>query len=125
MIANIEKEWDNAFHDELEELKRKISLLLPGKIQEDETSHFDGVALLADKWDIKEEITRSKSHIIKFRETLNSPSSEGKKLDFLLQEMLREINTIASKVKNAQIRWYVVEGKCLLEQIREHVQNVE
>jgi uncharacterized protein YicC (UPF0701 family) len=39
--------------------------------------------------------------------------------------MLREINTIASKVKNAQIRWYVVEGKCLLEQIREHVQNVE
>ncbi|HOB10164.1 MULTISPECIES: YicC/YloC family endoribonuclease [Acetomicrobium] len=125
LIANIEKEWDNAFHDELEELKRKISLLLPGKIQEDETSHFDGVALLADKWDIKEEITRSKSHIIKFRETLNSPSSEGKKLDFLLQEMLREINTIASKVKNAQIRWYVVEGKCLLEQIREHVQNVE
>lgn len=126
LILSIEKEWNEAFDEELENFRRKIDLLLSGNAQDSgDTTYLQGVAVMADKWDIKEEITRSKSHIAKFRETLNSPSSEGKKLNFLLQEMLREINTIASKVGNAEIRWHVVEGKCLLEQIREQIQNVE
>ncbi len=126
LILSIEREWNEAFDEELENFRRKIDLLLSGNAQDSsDTTYLQGVAVMADKWDIKEEIARSKSHIAKFRETLNSPSSEGKKLNFLLQEMLREINTIASKVGDAQIRWHVVEGKCVLEQIREQIQNVE
>lgn len=125
LVDEITGEWDVAFEEELTELKSKINLLVSNIALEDDPSHFEAVAHLADKWDIKEEITRSKSHIEKFREALKSNVSEGKKLNFLLQEMLREINTIASKVKNAKIRWHVVESKCLLEQMREQIQNVE
>jgi len=76
---------------------------------------------------VTEELTRLGSHLRQFRSMVSAAASEpaGRKLDFLLQEMGREANTIASKAMNAQIAHNVVEIKAELEKIREQVQNVE
>lgn len=83
------------------------------------------LVILADKWDISEELTRSFSHIEQFRKLLGQGGTVGRKLDFLIQEMNREINTMGSKAADTELRWLVVDGKTLLERIREQVQNVE
>ena len=83
------------------------------------------VALLADKCDITEELVRLESHLRQFDETLTRNEPVGRKLDFLLQEINREVNTIGSKANDAQIAASVVELKAELERIREQVQNVE
>ncbi|MDD3214516.1 MAG: DUF1732 domain-containing protein, partial [Eubacteriales bacterium] len=82
------------------------------------------VALLADKCAIDEELARLKSHFAQFRECLSSKDAVGRRMDFLLQEMNRETNTIGSKAGDAQIAQRVVEMKCLLEKLREQVQNI-
>jgi uncharacterized protein (TIGR00255 family) len=83
------------------------------------------VALLADKCDITEELVRLESHLRQFDETLTRNEPVGRKLDFLLQEINREVNTIGSKANDSQIAANVVELKAELERIREQVQNVE
>ncbi len=85
------------------------------------------IAILAERTDITEELTRLGSHIGQFRTLLKtrSPEGVGRKLDFLIQEMGREVNTIASKSMNAEISLDVVESKAELEKIREQVQNIE
>jgi len=83
------------------------------------------VSVFADRCDINEEITRLKSHLEQFDECLNSEESAGRKLDFLCQEMFREVNTIGSKANNADIARSVVEMKGTVEKLREIVQNVE
>jgi len=83
------------------------------------------VALFADKCDINEEITRLKSHIEQFRRLLSGDTSQGRKLEFIGQEMFREINTIGSKANNVPIAHSVVEMKASIERIREVLQNVE
>lgn len=83
------------------------------------------VALFADRCDINEEITRLKSHISQFEAFLNSEQSLGRKLEFVSQEMFREINTIGSKANNVEIAHCVVEMKAAIERIREVLQNVE
>ncbi len=83
------------------------------------------VALFADRSDISEEVVRLRSHIEKFRELLAAGGVMGRKLEFLLQEMNRETNTIGSKASDAEISRRVVEIKAELEKIREQVQNVE
>ena len=83
------------------------------------------IAFFADKVDINEELTRLFSHIQQFRQTLQSNESVGRKLDFILQEMLREINTIGSKSNNLSINNLVIDTKNELEKIKEQVQNVE
>lgn len=83
------------------------------------------VALFADKCDINEEITRLRSHIEQFYRFLDSDSSMGRKLEFLGQEMFREINTIGSKANNVAIAHNVIEMKAAIERIREVLQNVE
>ena len=83
------------------------------------------IALLADKIDITEECIRFKSHINFFTESLNDSAESGKKLNFLIQEMNREINTIASKANSAEISHLAVSVKEELEKIREQLQNVE
>lgn len=82
-------------------------------------------AVLADKSDVSEEIIRLHSHIKQFREILDAPESEGKKLNFLIQEFNREFNTIGSKSGNAQLSHAMVDLKSELEKIREQVQNIE
>jgi len=81
--------------------------------------------LLVEKGDVAEELTRLEIHIKEIRRLLTKESGEGKKLDFLAQELLREINTIGSKSRSAKIRSIVVELKTEAERIREQVQNVE
>jgi len=83
------------------------------------------VAVLADKCDITEELVRLESHLRQFDETLQKGEPVGRKLDFLLQEINREVNTIGSKANDAQIAAGVVELKAELEKIREQVQNIE
>jgi len=83
------------------------------------------VATFADKCDINEEITRLRSHIEQFHRFLDSDTSMGRKLEFLGQEMFREINTIGSKANNVTIAHNVVEMKAAIERIREVLQNVE
>jgi len=82
------------------------------------------LAVYADRGDITEEIVRLDSHMVQFEQTLNCAESVGKTLDFLLQEMGREVNTIGSKANDAAIAVHVVQMKAELERIREQVQNV-
>lgn len=83
------------------------------------------VAVLVDKMDITEEIVRTQSHIKFFREAVNNNNAVGRRLNFLSQEINREINTIGSKANDSEISQYIVKAKESLEQIREQVQNVE
>ena len=83
------------------------------------------VSLFADRADINEELTRLKSHLDQFREVLGDGESQGRKLEFLGQEMVREVNTIGSKANDVEISRYVVEMKSAIDRIRENLQNVE
>lgn len=106
-----------------ERLMKRMEELVKGQI--DETRILTEVAVFADKADINEEITRLKSHIGQFMQTLNEQEPIGRKLDFLVQEMNREANTIGSKANDAGIAKKVVEIKSLLEKLKEQVQNIE
>lgn len=83
------------------------------------------LAILADKSDISEEIARLDSHLAQFRQTMKAGEPAGKTLDFLTQEMGREVNTMGSKANDAQLSQHVIRMKGELEKIREQVQNVE
>ena len=83
------------------------------------------VAILVDKMDVTEEIVRLRSHLKFFIEAVEQPEPAGRRLNFLTQEINRELNTIGSKANNSDIAQYVVKCKEALEQIREQVQNVE
>ncbi|WP_308512156.1 YicC/YloC family endoribonuclease [uncultured Veillonella sp.] len=83
------------------------------------------IAILADKTDITEEIVRFSSHVVQLKNTLTDKNPIGRKVDFILQEMNREVNTIGSKAMDSNIIEFVVQLKCELEKIREQVQNVE
>lgn len=90
----------------------------------DENRIAQEVVILTDKLDITEEQVRAASHVKQFREILKEDGPSGRKLDFLLQELFREVNTMASKSSNDRISQFVVEIKSELEKIREQVQNI-
>lgn len=106
-----------------ERLMKRMEEFVQGQI--DETRVLTEVAIFADKIDINEELTRLKSHIQQFTQTLNELEPIGRKLDFLVQEMNREANTIGSKANDSTITKKVVEIKSLLEKLKEQVQNIE
>jgi len=83
------------------------------------------LAVYADRCDVSEELVRFQSHLEQFMSAMQSKESCGRKLDFLTQELFREVNTIGSKANDADITKYVVETKTIIERIREMVQNVE
>lgn len=91
----------------------------------DETRVLTEVGIFAEKADINEEITRLESHISQFENTLLIQEPIGRKLDFMIQEMNREVNTIGSKANHSQIAIFVVDLKTTLEKMREQVQNIE
>jgi len=105
--------------------KRVDELLAEGKLKLDEETLAREVAILADRSDISEEVTRLDAHLQQFRQICRMDGQAGRKLDFLSQEMLREANTVASKAGDAQIARSVVDVKCLIERIKEQIQNVE
>ena len=83
------------------------------------------IAVLADKLDVHEECVRLQSHIRQFREALNDDDPAGRRLKFIMQEMLREVNTIGAKANDATISEHAVQMKEVIEQIREQIRNVE
>lgn len=105
---------------------------LEGRIKEilksqdvDESRLAQEVVIYADKCSIEEEVTRLKSHISQFEKLLKTEEAIGKKLDFIIQEMNRETNTIGSKANNLEITNGVIDIKTELENIREQIQNIE
>jgi len=107
----------------LEKLQVKLSQLIEQE-QSNQAAILD-ISQQLDKLDINEELTRLVSHTEQFRETLDSNSQVGKKLDFVLQEMNREINTIGSKSRDVDLTHIVVECKLILEKLKEQSRNVE
>ena len=110
--------------DYVVKLENRIKELL--KTEEIDKSRLaQEVVIYADKCSVEEEITRLKSHIAQFRNMLENEGAIGKKIDFLIQEMNRETNTIGSKANNLEITNNVIEIKTQLEDIREQIQNIE
>lgn len=105
-------------------LETRIKELLKTDVV-DQTRLAQEVVIYSDKCSVEEEITRLKSHISQFLNLLNENIAIGKKLDFLIQEMNRETNTIGSKANNLEITNYVVDIKTELENVREQIQNIE
>ena len=103
--------------------KRVKDLFKSGEI--DENRLAQEVVIYADKCSIEEELTRLRSHIMQFKNLLETKDSIGKKLDFLVQEMNRETNTIASKSVKLEITDLAIEIKTIMEDIREQIQNIE
>ncbi|HET6528819.1 MAG TPA: YicC/YloC family endoribonuclease [Balneolaceae bacterium] len=124
LLQIIQKKINGRAAETKDQLLERISTLIesdkidPGRLEME-------VALLVDKMDITEEIVRTQSHIKFFREAIKNDDAVGRKLNFLSQEINREINTIGSKANDSEISHYVVQAKESLEQIREQVQNVE
>ncbi|WP_370815924.1 YicC/YloC family endoribonuclease [Veillonella sp.] len=126
IIKSIDENKAGAVDAYREHIKGKIQeylVSLEASISEDR--FLQEIALLADKTDITEEIVRFTSHVVQLKNTLVDENSIGRKVDFILQEMNREVNTIGSKAMDSSITEFVVQLKCELEKIREQVQNVE
>lgn len=126
IIKSIDENKAGAVDAYREHIKGKIQeylVSLEASISEDR--FLQEIALLADKTDITEEIVRFTSHVVQLKDTIVDENSIGRKVDFILQEMNREVNTIGSKAMDSSITEFVVQLKCELEKIREQVQNVE
>ncbi|MBN1841162.1 MAG: YicC family protein [Deltaproteobacteria bacterium] len=106
-------------------LNERIAVLTEGKVELDPNRLAQEAAFLADKSDITEEIVRAESHLKQFRTVLEAEGPAGRTLDFLLQELNREVNTIGSKAGDTRLSHMAVNLKSELEKIREQVQNVE
>lgn len=127
-IENIVKEIGIRAPEVVKEYKCKLENRLKEILEQqvvDENRLATEVAIFADRCSIDEELVRLTSHISQLRETLGTGQSVGRKLDFLIQEMNREINTIGSKANDLNITKFVVEIKSELEKIREQIQNIE
>ena len=108
----------------LRELRERLARLLEG-VEVDPLRLAQEVAILADKSDVTEEMVRLRSHIAQFIAFLEGREPAGRRLDFLLQEFLREVNTMASKIASAEVAHMIVELKNEIEKLREQVQNIE
>jgi uncharacterized protein (TIGR00255 family) len=108
----------------LTRLQDRLRSLLEG-METDPSRFQQEIAFLAERTDITEEVVRAESHLVQFRSLLEGNEPVGRKMDFLLQEIHREVNTVSAKANDAEISQRVVEIKSELEKIREQVQNVE
>ena len=109
-----------------ENLRTKMMEYVEGlDIVANEDRLLQEVAIIADKTDITEEIVRFRSHVVQLTNTLKMDEPIGRKLDFIIQEMNREVNTIGSKAMDITLTDHVVQLKCELEKVREQVQNIE
>lgn len=124
IIEKIEERSPLVVKDYKEKLELRIKEILNVDYIDEEKLAYE-VAFFADRSDINEEVIRFKSHIKQFRESLEDEEPVGRKLDFLIQEMNREINTIGSKANDLAISNHVVTIKSQLEKMREQVQNIE
>jgi len=124
VIGEIEARADDVRQGLRERLEKRLATLepqlelTPGRLEQE-------VVIYVDRMDVTEECVRLRSHATQFRETLEEPGPVGRKLEFLIQEMTREVNTIGSKSSDVPITRCVVELKAELEKLREQVLNVE
>jgi len=126
LLATVESRAPGVVEDYRRRLTERIQAALQAAdAQVDETRLIQEVAMFADRADVTEEMVRARSHIEQFRAMLGAEEPVGRKLNFLLQEMGREVNTIGSKAPDAGISQVVVEAKSELERLREQVQNIE
>ena len=126
IVAALKERWQTASADAIDALRARIERVMEHfDLDLDEARIAQEVSLLSDRWDVSEELARLSAHIDKFRQTMDGKESSGRRLDFLIQEMNREVNTMGSKVGDSAFRWGVVEAKSCLEKIREQIQNVE
>ena len=124
IFKRIEKLSIKNTQKELANYKKKIKNYMPNFSKLDDERLYQEISIIIEKKDINEEIVRFKSHLNLFYLYLRSKKNEGKKKNFLLQEMNREINTIGSKSDNTKIKHFVVDIKNNLEKLREQVQNI-
>ena len=124
-ILKIEQESGDLVAHYQERLKNRIDVLTRGLVELDPDRIAQEAAILADKADISEEIVRACSHIEQFFNVVDTDEPAGRKLNFLLHELNREINTIGAKTGKALVSHLVVDVKTELEKIREQVQNIE
>ncbi len=122
--AMIAARASDAVKESNERMKARISDLLSG-VAYDEARLLTECAVFADKADISEELARLDSHIAQFRRALDREDQVGRKLDFMIQEMNREVNTTGSKSTDQVIVSAVIDLKCELEKVREQIQNLE
>jgi len=106
-------------------LSERLQRLLDGQVPVDQQRLAQEVALFADRVDVSEELTRLRAHLDEFVRLCESHAPVGRQLDFLMQEMNREANTLTSKAQSAEVAARVVAMKAELERLREQVQNVE
>lgn len=126
IIEDINSHKANAVIAYKENLRTKMMDYVEGlDITANEDRLLQEVAIMADKTDITEEIVRFRSHVVQLTNTLKMDEPIGRKLDFIIQEMNREVNTIGSKAMDITLTDYVVQLKCELEKVREQVQNIE
>ncbi|MCZ6598333.1 MAG: YicC family protein [Planctomycetota bacterium] len=124
-LDRIERRMPAVVKRHQESLKRRVDELLGGRSGVDPADLSREIAVLADRLDVSEEIVRLRSHTEQLESFLAKGGNIGRKLDFLVQEIFREANTIGSKCNDAQVAHRVVELKTLIERLREQVQNVE
>jgi len=124
-IDRIQKESNDLLSHYQQRLKDRIAALTRGIIEIDPDRIAQEAAFLADRSDISEEIVRAASHIKHFRTIMKSSEPVGRKLNFLVQELNREFNTMGSKTNHSNVSHIIVEVKSDLEKIREQLQNVE
>lgn len=124
LIMRITEHAPEAVMQNAVKLKTRV-LQLAGDSGVDEQRLAQEIAFMADRCDITEEVVRFNSHIKQLDETLELNEPVGRKLDFIIQELNREVNTIGSKANDVEITSYIVELKAELEKIREQVQNIE
>ncbi len=124
-IAEIENDTDELLSHYQKRLRDRISALTREIVEIDAGRLAQEAAFLADRSDISEEIVRAKSHVQQFRHIMDSEEPGGRKLNFLLQELHREFNTMGSKIGQADTSHKIVDVKSELEKIREQIQNVE
>ncbi|MCH7683161.1 MAG: DUF1732 domain-containing protein [Gemmatimonadetes bacterium] len=123
-LAAVEQRAPERVTAERDRLRESVAMLLNGKKVDDDRIAQE-IALLADKLDITEEVVRLRAHLAAARDSLSQPPPVGKRLGFLGQEMLREVNTIGSKANDADIAHRVVAMKGELEKFREQIENLE
>jgi uncharacterized protein (TIGR00255 family) len=124
-LDRIKKGSANLSEKYQERLKERITSLTQNIVELDPARIAQEAAFLADRSDISEELTRAASHLKQFEQLMQAPESAGRKLNFLLQELNREFNTMGSKIGDAAIAHLVIDVKSELEKIREQIQNVE
>jgi uncharacterized protein (TIGR00255 family) len=117
MKADANSELEKRYRDRLQKLG------FEGEV--DDQRLAQEIVMQLDRADVSEELSRLREHLKAYRQLLLSPQSQGKKLDFYAQELLREVNTIGSKSHIAKLTGFVVDAKTVVEKIREQVQNVE